>query len=69
MRATHESHQEHESAPNTPRRRHRARDLLNVVGGSIGFDAVAYYDETRGLSPEVQSATARLLAGELPRTS
>lgn len=43
-----------------------ARDLLSAVGGSLGFDhAVPYYDETRGLSPEVQRATARLLKEEL----
>jgi ubiquinone/menaquinone biosynthesis C-methylase UbiE len=41
--------------------------LLAAVGGSVDFGhAVDYYDETRGLSPEVQSETARLLAGELP---
>jgi len=44
----------------------RARDLLSAAGGSLIFDrAVEYYDETRGLSPEVQADTARLLAGEL----
>ena len=44
----------------------RARDLLSAIGGSLGFDhAAGYYDETRGLSPEVQRTTARLLAGEL----
>lgn len=44
-----------------------ARDLVAAVGGSVGFDhAVEYYDETRDLSPEVQDATARLLAEELP---
>ncbi len=51
-----------------PRRRGllRARDLLAVAGGSVTFDrAVEYYDETRGLSPEVQADTADLLAGEL----
>lgn len=43
--------------------RRRARDLLSAIGGSIAFDhAVEYYDETRGLSPEVQLATATLLA-------
>ena len=36
------------------------------MGGSLGFDhAVHYYDETRGLSPDVQRETARVLADEL----
>ena len=44
----------------------RARDLVSAAGGSLGFEhAAAYYDETRGLSPEVQNATARMLATEL----
>lgn len=44
----------------------RARDLLAAFGGSVTFDhAVGYYDETRGLSPEVRAETARLLGGEL----
>jgi ubiquinone/menaquinone biosynthesis C-methylase UbiE len=43
-----------------------ARDLISAVGGSLGFDhAVEYYDETRGLSPEVQEETARVLQAEL----
>jgi len=43
-----------------------ARDLISAIGGSLGFEhAVEYYDETRGLSPEVQRATARMLAAEL----
>lgn len=43
-----------------------ARDLISAVGGSLGFDhAVEYYDETRGLSPEVQEETARVLKAEL----
>lgn len=43
-----------------------ARDLLAAVGGSLGFEhAVGYYDETRGLSPEVQAETARVLKEEL----
>jgi ubiquinone/menaquinone biosynthesis C-methylase UbiE len=49
-----------------PQPRRRARDLLAAVGGSLSFDhAVEYYDETRGLLPDVQAATAELLAGEL----
>ena len=49
----------------------RARDLLaGAAGGSVAFDhAVEYYDETRGLSPEVQADTARVLAGELQGAS
>jgi demethylmenaquinone methyltransferase/2-methoxy-6-polyprenyl-1,4-benzoquinol methylase len=40
--------------------------VLSAVGGSLGFDhAVEYYDETRGLSPEVQEETARVLKAEL----
>jgi ubiquinone/menaquinone biosynthesis C-methylase UbiE len=57
------------SAPPRPKRgslRGGARDLLAAIGGSLGFDhAVEFYDETRGLSPEVQLRTARLLAAEL----
>jgi ubiquinone/menaquinone biosynthesis C-methylase UbiE len=42
-----------------------ARDLIAAVGGSVGFDhAVEYYDETRGLSPEVQAQIAELLSAE-----
>lgn len=45
--------------------RRGARDLLAAIGGSLGFDhAVEYYDETRGLSPEVQARTAQVLAAE-----
>jgi ubiquinone/menaquinone biosynthesis C-methylase UbiE len=44
----------------------RARDLLGAVGGSVDFDhAVGYYDETRGLSPEVQDETVRRLRDAL----
>jgi ubiquinone/menaquinone biosynthesis C-methylase UbiE len=51
--------------PRHPGRR-GPRDLISAIGGSLGFDhAVAYYDETRGLSPEVQRATARMLDAEL----
>ena len=40
---------------------------MAAVDGSVHFGhAVGYYDETRGLSPEVQAETARLLAAELP---
>ena len=50
-----------------PHRLPRPRDLLAAVDGSVHFGhAVGYYDETRGLSPEVQAETARLLAAELP---
>jgi SAM-dependent methyltransferase len=53
-----------------PRRLPRPRDLLAAVDGSVHFGhAVGYYDETRGLSPEVQLDTARLLAAELPGVS
>ena len=46
--------------------RRGARDLLAAIGGSLGFDhAVEYYDETRGLSPEVQRRTAQVLGAEL----
>ena len=42
-----------------------ARDLVAAVGGSVGFDrAVAYYDETRDLSPEVQEEIVGLLCQE-----
>jgi ubiquinone/menaquinone biosynthesis C-methylase UbiE len=51
-----------------PKTHRRARDLLSAIGSSIAFDhAVEYYDETRGLSPEVQVETARLLADEMGR--
>lgn len=43
---------------------------MAAVDGSVHFGhAVGYYDETRGLSPEVQAETARLLAAELPGAS
>ena len=49
-------------APGRP----QTRDLVAAAGGSVDFDhAVGYYDETRGLSPQVQADTARLLYGEL----
>jgi ubiquinone/menaquinone biosynthesis C-methylase UbiE len=57
-------------ATQQPSKLRRARDLLAAVGGSVHFDhAVEYYDETRGLSPQVQADTARLLAAELPPTA
>jgi len=66
MSATQGSHRIVEGAPRKVRPLRRARDLLAAAGGSLGFDhAVEYYDETRGLSPEVQADTSRLLAGEL----
>lgn len=53
-------------APTHPRPVRAARDLLSAVGGSLGFDrAVQYYDETRGLSPQVQEEIARVLKEEL----
>ncbi|HET9310647.1 MAG TPA: class I SAM-dependent methyltransferase [Actinomycetota bacterium] len=59
-----------EGATPKPHRLPRPRDLLAAVDGSVHFGhAVGYYDETRGLSPEVQAETARLLAAELPGAS
>ena len=70
MRTTDDPPRDDDGATGKPSRLARARGLFAPVGGSVAFDhAVGYYDETRGLSPEVQADTARLLAGELPSVS
>lgn len=70
MRATDDPRRDDHAATEQPSRLGHARGMFAPVGGSVAFDhAVGYYDETRGLSPEVQADTARLLAGELSGVS